>query len=82
MNGKNINPKKAMMGPKTSFTTSKQINKPQNAVTTYINIPTRKSGLRRIALNRGLNVSLLLIRSASTSLTSIISFSLFSDNFN
>jgi hypothetical protein len=34
MNGKNINPKKAIMGPKTSFTTSKQINKPQNAVTT------------------------------------------------
>jgi hypothetical protein len=34
MNGKNINPKKAIMGPKSSFTTSKQINKPQNAVAT------------------------------------------------
>ena len=34
MKGKNINPKKAMMGPKTSFTIAKQINKPQNAVTT------------------------------------------------
>ena len=33
MNGKNINPKKAMMGPKTSLTTSKQINKPQNPKT-------------------------------------------------
>jgi hypothetical protein len=33
MNGKNINPKKAMTGPKTSLTIAKKINKPQNAVT-------------------------------------------------
>jgi hypothetical protein len=34
MNGKKINPKKAMTGPKTSLTTAKQINKPQKAVIT------------------------------------------------
>jgi hypothetical protein len=34
MKGKKINPKKAMIGPKTSLTTAKQINKPQNAVIT------------------------------------------------
>jgi hypothetical protein len=34
MNGKKINPKKAMIEPKTSLTIAKQINKPQNAVTT------------------------------------------------
>ena len=42
----------------------------------------RKRGLKRILLNLGRKVSSRLIRSALTSLTSIISFCLSSDNFN
>ena len=41
----------------------------------------RKRGLKRIFLNLGRKVSSLLILSASTSLTSIISFCLSSDKF-
>ena len=42
----------------------------------------RKRELKRIFLNLGRKVSSWLILSASTSLTSIISFCLSSDNFN